>query len=61
MTAEFPLERLEVEVSFDNRGWHPATYVHGEFVDIFGLPIQRERILSWRPADAAAPAPENRS
>jgi hypothetical protein len=52
MNHQLPLERQLVEVRFDNRDWMTATYQNGEFVDMFGLPLNREKISSWRPADA---------
>ncbi len=38
-------------VKIDSRDWQPATYQYGQFVDVYGLPLERDKISSWRPAD----------
>jgi hypothetical protein len=59
MSNQLPSERQLVEVRFDNRDWMSATYKNGEFIDMFGLPLSREKISSWRPANANADASEH--
>lgn len=56
MVHEIPREQQLVEVRFDNRDWLSATYRRGEFVDIYGFTLDRERISSWRATDAPDPA-----
>jgi len=45
---ELPSDRQNVEVRLDDHDWQPATYVDGEFVDPYGLPLDRSKISSWR-------------
>jgi hypothetical protein len=52
MVSELPGERQLVEVHFDNRDWLSAIYRRGEFVDIYGFTLDREKISSWRAAEA---------
>jgi hypothetical protein len=56
MNNELPVERQLVLVRLDNRDWQPATFQYGQFVDVYGLPLDREKISGWRPADASANA-----
>jgi probable HAF family extracellular repeat protein len=48
MYDKLPSDRQNVEVRFDNRDWQPATYVDGEFVDEYGMPLDSRKISSWR-------------
>ncbi len=48
MFDKLPTDRQNVEVRFDNRDWEPATYVDGEFVDAYGMPLDARKISSWR-------------
>lgn len=50
MNKQLPNEWQPILVKLDNREWQPAIYRHGEFVDIYGLPLDGEKISSWRPA-----------
>jgi hypothetical protein len=43
-----------VEVCVNNREWLQATYQNGEFVDVYGVPLDLQTISNWRP-DAKAP------
>jgi len=52
MVAELPREQQPVEVHFDNRDWLSAVYRRGEFVDIYGFTLDREKISRWRATDA---------
>ena len=61
MSDENPLERQMVEVHFDDRAWLSAIYQNGEFVDLFGLPLDRQRISGWRPLDSAGKSANGRS
>ena len=53
MNDNFPADREEVEVRFDDRSWLAAVYRNGEFVDAYGLPLDASRISGWRPLTAA--------
>ena len=46
-----PSEQQSIEVTLDDQAWQPATYRRGEFVDIYGLPLDLQKISSWRPAE----------
>jgi len=52
MFDELPTNHQEVEVHFEARAWLAAFYRNGEFVDAYGLPLDRTRISGWRPLGA---------
>ena len=56
MLTEFPKERQTVEVNFDGNAWQPAIFQNGQFVDIYGLPLDGQKISSWRVLDGGLPA-----
>jgi hypothetical protein len=47
MLDKLPNERQLVEVRLDNQ-WQAATYVDGEFIDMYGMPINPAKISTWR-------------
>jgi hypothetical protein len=51
---KLPMDRQIIEVRLGTDEWQPAMFRDGEFVDMFGIPIERRRISSWRPAKANA-------
>ena len=53
MNEKLPTDRQIVEVRLGNGEWQPATYRDGEFVDAYGMPLERRKISSWRPTNAA--------
>ena len=53
-TDRQPADRQVVEVRLANSDWQPATYSGGEFVDVYGMPLDRARITGWRPVSANA-------
>jgi hypothetical protein len=55
MYDKLPSDRQHVEVRLDNREWQPATYVDGEFVDAYGMPLDRRKISSWRDPNRPSP------
>jgi hypothetical protein len=55
MNNELPQERQVVEVNFNGHGWQPAVYKQGEFVDVYGLPLDRAKITGWRASDQGLP------
>lgn len=54
MNDKLPTDRQIIEVRLGNDEWQPAMFRDGEFVDMYGLPIERKSISSWRPAKANA-------
>jgi len=54
MNEKLPMDYQVVEVRVGNDEWQPATYRDGEFVDVFGLPLDRTQVSKWRPANAQA-------
>jgi hypothetical protein len=54
MKGELPLERQAVQVQLNNGDWQAATYQDGQFVDLYGLPLDHKKITSWRPAGGNA-------
>jgi hypothetical protein len=54
MKGELPMERQAVQVQLDNGDWQTATYQDGQFVDLYGLPLDHHKIRGWRPAGGAA-------
>lgn len=48
---EMPSDHQVVQITLDDHAWQQATYRRGEFVDIFGLPLDLQKITSWRPLD----------
>lgn len=53
MYDKLPEERQAVEVCLNNREWQPATYQDGQFVDVYGLPLDAHKISSWRGLDGS--------
>lgn len=51
MVIELPSEQQLVEVRFEDRDWLSAIYRRGEFVDIYGFTLDREKISRWRATD----------
>ena len=50
MKGELPMERQAVQVKIGEGDWQPAVYQDGQFVDLYGLPLDHLKISSWRPA-----------
>lgn len=50
MKGELPLERQAVQVKLNDGDWQPAVYQDGQFVDLYGLPLDHLKITSWRSA-----------
>ena len=60
MHTELPAERQPVEVRFNADDWQPAVFRHGQFVDMYGLPLDSEKITDWRASEQGMPAPPPR-
>jgi hypothetical protein len=55
MNDKLPADRQIIEVRLVSRDeWQPATYRDGEFVDAYGMTLDRRRISGWRPASSIA-------
>ena len=54
MKGELPMERQAVQVKVDDGDWQPAVYQDGQFVDLYGLPLDHKKISSWRAAGGNA-------
>jgi hypothetical protein len=50
-TDQLPSDRQAVQVKFDKSDWQPATFRRGQFIDLYGLPLDPQKISSWRPAN----------
>ncbi len=56
MKGELPMEQQSVQVKIENGEWQAAVYQDGQFVDLYGLPLDRTKISGWRPAGGAVGA-----
>jgi hypothetical protein len=54
MKGELPMDRQAVQVKISDGDWQSAVYQDGQFVDLYGLPLEHSKISSWRPAGASA-------
>ncbi len=54
MNSKLPVERQLVLVTLDDHDWQPATFRNGKFVDMYGLPLDSEKISNWRPAEGSS-------
>ena len=59
MLTEFPAERQSVEVNVEGNSWQPAFFRNGQFVDIYGLPLDAQKISGWRALDLPPPRPRH--
>jgi hypothetical protein len=50
MKHETPQEGQDVQVRIGNGSFQPATYRRGQFVDLYGLPLDSDKISEWQPA-----------
>ncbi len=49
MNNKVPTDHQVVEVLVGDDVWQDATYKDGEFVDTYGMPLDRGSIANWRP------------
>lgn len=54
MKGELPMDRQSVQVKINDGDWQAAMYQDGQFVDLYGLPLDYTKISSWRPAGGSA-------
>ena len=50
MNSELPQDGQDVQVRIGSGSWQAATYRHGQFVDLYGLPLDAHKITEWQPA-----------
>lgn len=50
MNHEPPREGQRVEVRIGAGEWQAATFRHGQFIDIYGLALDPQRISEWQTA-----------
>ena len=48
---KIPMDQQVVEVRLADSEWQQAIYKDGEFVDAYGIPLDRKGISSWRPSN----------
>ena len=48
MNREPPREGQLVEVRIDTGAWQQATFRRGQFIDIYGLALDPQRISEWQ-------------
>jgi hypothetical protein len=53
MSNETPQEGQDVQVKMGNN-WQAATYRRGQFVDVYGLPLDAQRISEWQAVEPRA-------
>jgi hypothetical protein len=58
MQNETPQEGQDVQVKMGNN-WQAATYRRGQFVDVYGLPLDAQRISDWQAMEPRAQAPRD--
>ncbi|WP_395683638.1 hypothetical protein [Dokdonella sp.] len=58
MQDETPLEGQDVQVKVGDN-WQAATYRRGQFVDVYGLALERQRISEWQAAEPRAQTPRD--
>jgi hypothetical protein len=60
MLNELPVDRQTVEVQFNGNSWQPAVFRGGQFLDIYGLPLDQQKISGWRVLNSELPTPAPR-
>jgi hypothetical protein len=58
MQNETPQEGQDVQVKMGSN-WQAATYRRGQFVDVYGLPLDAQRISEWQATEPRAQAPRD--
>jgi hypothetical protein len=49
MNTELPAEGQVVQVKIGAGAFQPATYRRGQFVDLYGLTLDRGKVSVWQP------------
>jgi hypothetical protein len=49
MNSPLPIEGQQVQVKLKDGDWQEAVYRDENFVDLYGLPLEFDKILRWRP------------
>lgn len=53
MNNETPQEGQDIQVRIGS-GWQAATYRRGQFVDVYGLPLDAQKISEWQAMEPRA-------
>lgn len=64
MNKQLPIEGQKVQVKLREGDWQDAVYRENHFVDLYGLPLDADKVLEWRapvPDTQARPARRNMS
>ncbi|MEO7432714.1 MAG: hypothetical protein ABIR62_11975 [Dokdonella sp.] len=51
MNGQLPVEGQNVEVKLVEGEWQAAVYREAKFVDLYGLPLEADKISEWRTVD----------
>ncbi|MEO6690357.1 MAG: hypothetical protein ABIS07_10270 [Dokdonella sp.] len=62
MNKQLPIDGQTIQVKLKEGEWQQATYRDDNFVDLYGLPLEFDKIVEWRPlaADSASRATDVR-
>ena len=61
MNKGHPVEGQVVQVKIDGGEWQSATYREGQYVDMYGLPLDASKVSDWKPEAKARAQPEVRA
>lgn len=56
MNTQLPIDGQTIHVKLKEGEWQEATYRDENFVDLYGLPLEVDKILEWRPVVPAVPS-----
>jgi hypothetical protein len=56
MNNQLPNESQKVQVKLMEGDWQDAVFREKQFVDLYGLPLDADKVLEWRPLVLAAQA-----
>jgi hypothetical protein len=56
MNNQLPNDSQKVQVKLMEGDWQDAVYRENHFVDLYGLPLDADKVLEWRPLVPAAQA-----
>jgi hypothetical protein len=61
MDTRCPNDGQVVQVRIDDGEWQPATFRDGQFVDLYGLPLDAAKMSEWKVEPAARKQPDLRA
>ncbi|MEO5559732.1 MAG: hypothetical protein ABIO49_07950 [Dokdonella sp.] len=56
MNKQLPIDGQKIHVKLKEGEWQEATYRDDNFVDLYGLPLEFDKIIDWQPLVVDAPA-----